>query len=277
MCFPGPIEKKQERVLNILKELWRYRSFILGLVVRDYRSRYLNSLLGPAWFVIYPLAQILVFTLIFSRIMQARLPGVEDTLAYSIYLCAGIIHWQYFVETLTRCQNVFMEQGNLLKKVAFPRSALPLYVLISTTMNYGVLLLLFLGFLILTGRFPGASILALLPLVFLQQALALGLGVFLGALHVFFRDTGHLLHTLLQFWFWLTPIVYPAEIVPEQLQWITALNPLTAAIRGYQAIFLIAAGPAWSSLALLLLTATAAIMIACRTFRRLKDDLVDEL
>ena len=257
--------------------MWGYRTFILGLVARDYRSRYLNSILGPGWSVLYPLAQILIFTLIFSQVMRARLPGIEDSFAYSIYVCSGILHWQFFVETLTRCQNVFVEQANLLKKVSFPRSSLPLYVLLSAGINYLILMLLFLGFLLIAGRLPGISLAALVLLLFLQQSFALGLGVFLGTLHVFFRDAGHLLGTFLQFWFWLTPIVYPLEIVPASLRFVPMLNPMTGLIRGYQGIFLENSWPVWQSLLPAGILACFFVLLGYYTFTKLDYELVDEL
>jgi lipopolysaccharide transport system permease protein len=209
--------------------------------------------------------------------MQARLPGVDDTLAFSIYICAGILHWQYFVETLTRCQGVFIEQSELLKKVSFPRTSLPLYVFLSSSINYFFLIVLFLGFLVIVGRLPGSGLLALFPLLFLQQSFAIGLGVFLGTLHVFFRDAGHILGTVLQFWFWLTPIVYPAEIVPESLRWIANLNPMTGLIQGYQGIFLYNSWPAWSSLLPITILSCVFLFLGYYSFVKLDQELVDEL
>lgn len=257
--------------------MWRYRAFILGLVSRDFRSRYLNSILGAAWSVLNPLAQILIYTLIFSQVMRARLPNLDDTLGYSIYVCAGILPWQYFTEVLTRCQNVFLEQANILKKVSFPRTSLPLYVFLSAGINYGILLLLFIGFLVIVGRLPGLSFLSLFLLLALQQAFAVGLGIFLGTLHVFFRDVGYVLGVILQFWFWLTPIVYPLEIVPEKLRWILYLNPMTGLLQGYQGIFLHGAWPVWERILPVSLFAAFFLFLGYFTFVKLDKEMVDEL
>ena len=102
-----------------LGALWHYRSFILGSVKREFQAKYLNSLLGATWSVIQPLAMILVYTVIFSQIMRAKLPGVESVFGYSIYLCAGIITWGYFADMVGRGQNIFIENANLLKKLSF--------------------------------------------------------------------------------------------------------------------------------------------------------------
>jgi lipopolysaccharide transport system permease protein len=108
-------------MLSIFKALWAYRGFILGSMKREFQSKYRNSLLGAAWTVINPLAMIIVYTVIFSQIMRAKLPGIDTTFAYSIYLCAGVLTWGLFAEIVGRGQNVFLENANLLKKLSFPR------------------------------------------------------------------------------------------------------------------------------------------------------------
>ena len=114
--------------MRMMRALWAYRGFILGSVRREFQSKYSNSLLGAAWTVINPLAMIVVYTVIFSQVMQAKLPGVDSKFAYSIYLCAGVLTWTFFAEVVSRTQNVFLEQANLLKKISIPRLCLPVIV-----------------------------------------------------------------------------------------------------------------------------------------------------
>src|SRR3546814_999156 len=118
-----------------LRALWSYRGFILGSVKREFQSKYRNSLLGAAWTVLNPLAMILVYTVIFSQIMRAKLPGIDSTFAYSIYLCAGLLTWGLFAEIVGRSQNVFLEHANLLKKLSFPRLCLPVTLVLSSLVN----------------------------------------------------------------------------------------------------------------------------------------------
>lgn len=110
-----------------IKAIWSYRGFIWGSVQREFQSRYRNSLLGSFWAILTPLATILIYTLIFSRLMQVRLPGMNDTLAYSIYLCAGILTWGLFAEIIGRCQTVFLENANMIKKLTFPYTSRPIF------------------------------------------------------------------------------------------------------------------------------------------------------
>jgi len=106
------------------------------MVAREFRSRYLGSLLGSAWAVLGPLAMIFIYTVIFSRIMRAKLPGVDDSMAYGLYICAGLLPWTYFIELLSRFPGIFLEQAALIKKVHFPRITLPVIALCSSTINF---------------------------------------------------------------------------------------------------------------------------------------------
>lgn len=209
--------------------------------------------------------------------MQAKLPGIDDTLGYSIYLVAGLLGWQFFAEVLGRLQNIFIDQSNLLTKANFPRTSLPLYVVLSASINYMILMFIFIGFLIITGRAPDITIVAIIPLLLLQQTFAIGLGIFLATLNVFFRDIGHATGIVLQFWFWLTPIVYPAQIVPEQFSWVITINPMTWVIQGYQNIFLYGTWPVWQEGAVIAVLAGVFLILGYFTFVKLDKEMVDEL
>ena len=130
--------------MAILRALWAYRGFILGSVRREFQSRYQNSLLGMAWTVLNPLAMIVVYTVIFAQIMRSRLPGVDSTFGYSIYLCAGLLTWGLFAEITSRAQTVFIENASLLKKLSFPRISLPFIVLGNALVNFCIVFGLFI-------------------------------------------------------------------------------------------------------------------------------------
>ena len=260
-----------------LRALWAYRGFVAGMVVRDFRGRYLGSVLGAAWAILNPVAQILIYTVIFSQVMRARLPNVNDSLGYSLYLCAGILTWNYFVEVLLRSQMVFLEQANMLKKVNFPRVTLPAYVFLSASVNFAIVWTLFLGFLLVTGRWPGRVLIALVPLLVIQQVLAVGLGLALGVTNVFFRDVAQAVGVGLQFWFWLTPIVYPASAVPDVVRGAMAWNPLYGLVDSYQRIVVAQQWPVWSRLWPVVLLAVLFAMVSESVFRRLAPAMVDEL
>ncbi len=260
-----------------LKALWAYRGFVLGSVKREFQSKYMNSLLGVAWTVIQPLSMIVVYTLIFTQIMQAKLPGVDNSFGYSIYLCAGILTWGFFAEIVGRSQNIFLENANLLKKLSFPRLCLPVTVLATASLNFAIIFGLFTLFLIVSGSFPGWVFLAIFPVLVIHVLFAIGLGITLGVLNVFFRDVGQAFGVILQFWFWLTPIVYPITILPESGQQLMAYNPMMHLMGAYQGILVRGELPHWESLWPVAAAAVFFCVIGLRLFRKRAGEIVDEL
>jgi lipopolysaccharide transport system permease protein len=266
-----------ESIVRVFRNLWAYRGFILGSVKRDFQLKYRNSMLGIAWTVINPLAMIVVYTVIFSQVMRAKLPGAQGGFAYSIYLCAGVLTWGFFAEIVTRSQMVFLENANLLKKLNFPRLCLPMITIINALINFSIVFGLFTGFLIVSGTFPGWSYLALAPVLVILVALSAGLGIALGVLHVFFRDVGHLFNVILQFWFWFTPVVYPATILPDFARKLLILNPMAGLVGACQRILLAGQWPDWTSLAPAALVAVCLCLFSWRLFQQRSGELVDEL
>lgn len=264
-------------MLTSIKSLWAYRGFILGSVKREFQMKYRNSMLGAAWTVIQPLSMIIVYTVIFSQIMQAKLPGIENVYGYSIYLCAGIITWGLFAEIVNRSQNVFIENGNLLKKLSFPRLCLPVILTFNALLNFLIIIALFLIFLIVTGSFQGWVMLAIVPVLILQVMFAVGLGMVIGVLNVFFRDVGQLFSVILQFWFWLTPIIYPIDILPVTIQSLMQYNPMYPIMSAYQTIMVYGVSPDWSTLLPILILAAMLCIWGLRLFRKHSGDMVDEL
>lgn len=263
--------------MGMIRALWAYRGFILGSVKREFQIKYRNSLLGAAWNVINPLSMIVVYTVIFSEIMKARLPGIESNYAFSIYLCAGVLTWGLFAEITNRATGMFVDNANLLKKLSFPRLCLPVVVVCNGLLNFAIVFGLFLAFLLLTGQLPGVPMLALLPLLLLQVAFAIGLGISLGMLNVFFRDVGQFFGIFLTFWFWLTPIVYPMTILPEGVQSLMRWNPMYRLITAYQDVLVYDRWPNWYSLWPVALLAISLCAYGLYLFRRRSGEMVDEL
>ncbi|MDQ7090767.1 MAG: ABC transporter permease [Methylococcales bacterium] len=262
---------------NLLCVLWDYRGFVLGSVKREFQSKYRNSMLGAAWTVINPLAMIVVYTVIFSQVMRAKLPGIDTTFAYSIYLCAGILTWELFSEIVDRAQSVFIDNANLLKKVSFPRLCLPIIVVANAVLNFSIIFTLFSLFLIVSDNFPGWNYFAIFPVLLINIIFAIGLGITLGILNVFFRDIGQLSTIILKFWFWLTPIVYPISIIPQQLRTFVDLNPMVNIISAYQTILVKGELPQWQELWVVSALSLLLCIIGLTLFRKHAGDMVDEL
>ncbi|CAB3760117.1 ABC transporter permease [Paraburkholderia humisilvae] len=257
--------------------LIRYRGFIVGSVRREFQTRYRTSMLGAAWLVLQPLAMILVYTVIFAEVMKSRMPGVQSTFGYSIYLCAGILTWGLFAEIVSRGQNVFIENANLLKKLSFPRIALPVIVTVSALVNFAIIFSLFTLFLVLSGNFPGMPFIAMLPLLVVQIIFSIGLGISIGVLNVFFRDVGQFMTIFLQFWFWFTPIVYPWHALPERAKAFIKFNPMADLVMGYQTILVNRAWPDWTVVWPVLVAGIVLCTFGLYLFRRHAAEMVDEL
>jgi lipopolysaccharide transport system permease protein len=265
------------RMSGIAKEVWAYRSFISGSVKREFQSKYRNSLLGAAWTILQPLSMVAIYTILFTQVMQARLPGVTSSYAYGIHVCAGMLSWGLFAEIVGRGQTLFIDNANLIKKLKFPRICLPVIAVLNAALNFSIIFGLFVAFLVVIGHFPGWPVAALVPILALEVAFAIGLGVLLGVLNVFFRDVGHSFGILFQFWFWFTPIVYPATILPEGMRSIVSLNPMTGLIGAYQEIFVAGRWPHWPALIPAMVFSTLACAFALRLFARRAGEMVDEL
>lgn len=210
--------------------------------------------------------------------MKPKLGLSDGAFSYSIYLCAGIIGWGLTAEILTRGQNVFIDHANLLKKVNFPRIYLPLIVVLNALTNVGIISVLFLIFLAFNGLLPGFSIIYVIPILLVQIIFTTGLSVILGVLNVFFRDVGQFFQVFIQFWFWLTPIVYPEDILPDSIrQLIFTYNPMASIIHGYQLIFVMHQPPPLQSLLFPLLSGCLFCFLGVNLFRKHAGEIVDEL
>jgi lipopolysaccharide transport system permease protein len=172
---------------------------------------------------------------------------------------------------------MFLDNANLLKKLSFPRLSLPVVVVLNASVNFLIVFGLFTVFLLVSGTFPGAAYVALVPVLLIEIAFAIGLGIVLGVLNVFFRDVGQFFTIFVQFWFWLTPIVYPRSILPARLLPWLELNPMATLITACQGILVEGQWPSWQSLLPVAVLAVALCALGLRLFRRRSGEMIDEL
>lgn len=261
----------------MISSIWNYRGFIWASVKRDFQLKYRNSLLGVIWTIINPVCMIFIYTVIFSQIMRARLPGVGNGFTYSVYLCSGIITWFFFSEIIQHGIDVFVNHANLIKKLKFPRICLPIIVVMSASLNFTIVFLLFTLYLCFSGYFPGLPFLAVPLVLMVQTLLAIGLSTYLGILNVFFRDVGQFFTLFLQIWFWCTPIVYSDSILPQWVRSVFQLNPMYSVVTAYHDIFVFHAWPNWGALVPSTCLGVVACWLGLRVFQRRNEDMVDEL
>lgn len=262
---------------NNVESILKYRYFIYGIVKRNFQSRYLNSIIGAGWAIINPLAMLFVYTLIFSQVLQSRLPSMTSVYGYSIYLFIGLIIWGLFSQIVTHDSKVFIDHANIIKKIKFPWGCLPIIVIASALVDFFIQFILFAGFLIAIDGFPGIVIINILPLIITVILLGSGVGMILGTLNVYYRDIGELAGIVIQFWFWFTPIVYPTTIVPVWAKQFILLNPMTSIIQPCQNVFLTGVGPAWSQIVPTFIVACSLNALAFLIYSRFASEIVDEL
>ena len=214
-----------------LDEAWRYRGLLATLVQRDIQVLYKQAFLGAAWAIIQPVFAVIIFTVVFGILMNVPTPA---GIPYSIFAFVAVLPWNYFAEGLRRGANGLVSEGDIVRKVFFPRMLIPLSGAIAPLLDFaiglGVLLILMLAY----GFAPSWHIVAVIPLALVAALLGLAVSLWLGPINVRYRDVKHTVPFLIQIWMYASPVVYPLEIVPEQWRWLYALNPMVGVIEGFR-------------------------------------------
>ena len=221
--------------------LLHYRDLLFLLVRRDFVSKYKQTILGPAWFVIQPLLMSLVFTVIFGKVAKIPTDGLPPML---FYLC-GLLSWRYFASCLNATSVTFITNANLFGKVYFPRLVVPLSTIISNLLAFAIQLVMFLGFYFYFKYFTSAGVsikpnlfIFTLPLLLLQTAaISLGVGLWMSALTAKYRDLQFLMNFLAQLWMYATPIIYPISMVPGKWRFLIAFNPMASIVESFKYAF----------------------------------------
>jgi lipopolysaccharide transport system permease protein len=213
-----------------LGELWEYRELVFFLVWRDVKVRYKQTALGVAWAVVQPLSAMLVFSLFFGRL--ARIPS--DGLPYPVFALAGLVPWTFFAFGLNEAANSLVGSRHLITKVYFPRLAIPLAPVLAGLVDFAIGLVLLLVVMAWYGIAPGVRALPILPLMVLAFMTSLGVGFWLAALNVQYRDVRYLLPSLTQLWLFATPIAYPSSLLSSPWHTFYGLNPMAGAIDGFR-------------------------------------------
>lgn len=250
--------------------IWRYRKFIWKNACRDLWYRYAGSSMGFLWNVINPLFQILLYTLVFSKIMQVRVPNLPAGFGFAIYLCAGLIPWLNFGETVERCTNSFVENADYLRKLGIPEQVFVAQDAGSSFLSLTIGMALLVGVCSALGHYPRWSWVALPGIIILLQGFGFGLGLLLGVFNTFFRDIAQALGLFLQLWFWATPIVYTESILPGRIRDWLYLNPMYPYIQALHTVIVNRSWPTgqdWAVMASYALGLPILGYLALRTFR----------
>ena len=211
-------------------DLWEYRELGYTLIWRDITVRYKQTAIGVAWVILQPLITMLIFTAIFG--IMAKVPS--DGVWYPVFSLTALLPWTYFAQAVTRAGESVVANGRMVGKIYFPRLWLPMAMVVSPLIDFALSMVLLFGLLIYAGIPLTWKVVTLPVFILLAMLTALGISLFTSALNVKYRDVGHAIPFVIQIWMYLTPIVYPISLVPEQWRWLYGLNPMAGVIEGFR-------------------------------------------
>ena len=257
--------------MKVFKNLYEYRELLKSSIKKDVGGKYKNPVLGVLWSFLYPLLQIAVYAIVFPLIMRSNMEN------YTVFVCCGLIPWNFFSTAISRSSFTMIENGNILKKVYFPREILPISVVTSEAVNFVISTIIILAFVLGTGMGLTWYVIFYPVILLIQYILLIGISLFVSSITVYFRDLQHFIGIALQLLFYATPIVYATNIIPESYQWILRLNPMTFIIDGYRSIFYYQQQPDFISLGITLLVSLILCVVGYLLFSKLQKRFAEEL
>jgi lipopolysaccharide transport system permease protein len=228
---PSIIIKPQKGWISIgFKDLWRYRELLYFLTWRDIKVRYKQTALGAAWAIIQPFFTMVVFSIFFGRLAKVPSEGTP----YPVFTYCALLPWQLFAHALTQSGNSLVANQNLITKVYFPRLVVPISAVLAGLVDFCIAFVVLLGMMFFYRIAPTVAILALPLFLLLAVVTALGVGLWLSALNVQYRDVRYTIPFLTQFWLFATPVAYPSSLVPEPWRTFYGLNPMAGVVEGFR-------------------------------------------
>jgi lipopolysaccharide transport system permease protein len=269
--------KPQDTLFNLhLKDVWNYRDLLWLLVRRDFVSFYKQTILGPLWFFVQPLLTTVMFTLVFGKMGGFSTDGLPQPLFY----IAGITAWNYFADCITKTSTVFKDNANIFGKVYFPRLIMPLSIVFSNLVRFGVQFILFLlmmGFYAIQGApFHFTWAISLFPVVvILMAALGLGSGMIISAMTTKYRDLAFLLTFGVQLLMYATTVIYPLSSAPQNYRWLISANPMTPLIEIFRYGFLGKGSFSWGAFGYSTIITLFFLLFGIIIFNKVEKDFVD--
>ncbi len=254
-----------------IQEIYRYRGLIYSLVARELQARYRGSVLGFFWSFLSPLLLFAVYALVFSVYMRIQMEN------YTSYLFVGLLPWTWFSASLMEGATSIIGSGNLVTKVPFPAQVLPLVKVLANLFNYLLSMPILIVVLFIGGIKIGWPWLAFPLVLGSNLLLTLGISLFLACINTYFRDTQHLLGIILTLWFFLTPILYPASMIPDNLKFLLWINPEAIYIREYQDIFFYMKFPDWQGFLYVTLFSILILLLGIWIFEAFKEGFAEKI
>jgi lipopolysaccharide transport system permease protein len=255
-----------------LRELWAYRELFVFLVWRDMKVRYAQTVLGAGWAIVQPLATMVVFTIIFGRL--AGLPS--DGVPYAVFSLAALTPWNYFAGALVAASNSVLSHTDVITKIYFPRLIVPTASVLGGLPNLAITLVILLIVLFAYGITPAPSSILVIPLLLLIMMMtASGVGCWLGALAVQYRDVRNVAGVLVQLWMYASPIVYPLSLIPDGYRALYMLNPMVGVIEGFRSVLLGTVPLPYAAIAMSLVASLLLFTTGLICFRRMEQTFAD--
>jgi lipopolysaccharide transport system permease protein len=254
-----------------LRELWEYRELLYFFVWRDLKVRYKQTLLGASWAIIQPFLTMVVFSLFFGRL--AGIPS--DGVPYPIFSFAALVPWTFFANGLTQGSNSLVGSAHLIKKVYFPRLALPIATIVAGIVDFGLAFLVLMGMMVYYGMVPTANVVWLPLFLLLAFATSLGVSLWLSAANVLFRDVRYLVPFLTQLWLFMTPIAYPSSLLPEPWRTLYGINPMAGVVEGFRWALLGSTSAPGPMIAVSVVIALFLVASGAYYFRRMEKTFAD--
>ena len=213
-----------------LRDLWNYRELLYFLAVRDVSVRYKQTLLGAAWAILQPVLTMVVFSVFFGHL--GKIPS--DGIPYPIFAFCALLPWQLFASSVTQSGNSLISSQNLITKVYFPRLVIPIAPVLSALVDFGIAFGVLIIMMLYYGVVPQWTLITLPLFIALDLLACLSVGIWLSAMNAMYRDIRYTIPFLVQFWMFITPVAYPASMVPEKWRWVYGLNPMTGVVEGFR-------------------------------------------
>lgn len=269
--------KPQSSLFDLeLKEVWRYRDLLMLFVRRDFVTFYKQTILGPIWFFLQPVLTTIIFTFVFGRVANLSTDGIPHVLFY----LSGIVLWNYFAECINKTSSIFIANASIFGKVYFPRIVMPLSIVLSNLMKFGVQFILFIGvWVYFMGQGaaiePNAYALLFPFLLFLMAGLGLGLGMIISSLTTKYRDLTFLVTFGVQLLMYASPVIYPLSTLEGKLRWIILANPMSAIIETFRYGFLGEGTFEWAYLGYSTVLCLLAVYIGTLIFNKVQRSFMD--
>jgi lipopolysaccharide transport system permease protein len=254
-----------------LGEMWKYRELTYFLIWRDIKVRYKQTVLGASWAILQPFLSMVVFSIFFGGFLNVPSEGVP----YPIFSYAALLPWGVFSKALNDAGRSLVANRSMITKIYFPRMVIPLSSVLSGLVDFSIAFVVLLGLMWYFRIAPTSNIWTLPFFLVLALMTALGVGLWLSALNVLYRDIGYIIPFLTQFWFYITPIVYPASEVPEQLRYIYALNPMVGVVEGFRWALLNTSTPPGPMVAVSTVISVVILISGMFYFRRMERTFAD--